>query len=45
MNRNRLKLFACLSMLMDHVGLVLFPDIEAFRLIGRLAMPIYSPSL
>ena len=42
MNRNRLKLFACLSMLIDHVGLVLFPDIEAFRLIGRLAMPIFA---
>lgn len=42
MNRNQLKIIACLSMLIDHAGLILFPEIEAFRLIGRLAMPIFA---
>ena len=42
MNRNHLKLIACLSMLIDHIGYVLFPEIQAFRLIGRLAMPIFA---
>lgn len=42
MNRNQLKIIACLSMLIDHVGLVLFPDVTAFRLIGRLAMPVFA---
>lgn len=42
MNRNQLKLIACLSMLIDHIGLILLPDVEALRLIGRLAMPIFA---
>lgn len=29
-------------MLIDHVGLVLFPEIEALRIIGRLAMPVFA---
>lgn len=42
MNRNQLKIIACLSMLIDHIGLILFPDIEVFRVIGRLAMPVFA---
>ncbi len=29
-------------MLIDHIGYVLFPEIEAFRIIGRIAMPIFA---
>lgn len=29
-------------MLIDHGGMILFPEIELFRLIGRLAMPIFA---
>ena len=29
-------------MLIDHVGLVLFPEIEVLRIIGRLAMPVFA---
>lgn len=29
-------------MFIDHMGVVLFPDIDAFRIIGRLAMPIFA---
>lgn len=42
MNRNQLKIIACISMLVDHIGYVLFPDIEIFRLIGRIAMPVFA---
>lgn len=36
-----LKLIACLSMLIDHLGAVCFSGMIAFRIIGRLAFPIY----
>lgn len=42
MNRNHLKLIACLSMLIDHIGYVLFPEISLFRIIGRIAMPVFA---
>lgn len=42
MNRNHLKLIACLSMVIDHVGYIIFPDILIFRVIGRIAMPIFA---
>lgn len=42
MNRNQLKIIACISMLIDHVGYVLFPDAVILRLIGRIAMPIFA---
>lgn len=29
-------------MLIDHIGYVLFPEIEVLRLIGRIAMPIFA---
>lgn len=37
-----LKLMACLFMLIDHVGVRLFPDILLMRIIGRLAFPIFA---
>ena len=37
-----LKIIAALLMLIDHIGLVLFPASFAFRIIGRLSMPIYA---
>lgn len=36
-----LKLIACVTMLIDHVGAVFFPDTLWLRMIGRLAFPIY----
>ncbi len=39
---NALKLIAALSMLLDHMGLMLFPRITFFRILGRLALPIYA---
>ena len=43
-NRNTglIRLIACLTMLIDHAGKMLFPDIPEMRLIGRLAMPMFA---
>ena len=37
-----LKCIAVLTMVIDHVGAIYFPDIDAFRAIGRLAFPIFA---
>ena len=37
-----LKLIAMISMVCDHVGDMFFPDVMWPRMIGRLAMPIFS---
>ncbi len=36
-----LKIIAVISMLIDHIGAVFFPQATILRLIGRLAFPIY----
>lgn len=41
-NGTQLKIIALISMLIDHVGLLFFPDIIVFRLIGRIAFPIFA---
>lgn len=38
----QLKLIAISAMLIDHVGAVFFPHILAFRMVGRLAAPIFA---
>ena len=37
-----LKIIAMISMVFDHVGDMFFPDVMWPRMIGRLAMPIFS---
>lgn len=39
---NQLKLLAMLTMTIDHIGAILFPQYRFLRVIGRLAMPIYA---
>ncbi|MBQ3069032.1 MAG: conjugal transfer protein TraX, partial [Clostridia bacterium] len=39
---NQLKLVAMLTMLTDHIGMILFPRLPVFRIIGRLAMPLFA---
>ncbi len=39
---NVLKLFAAVCMVIDHVGLMFFPNLVIFRVIGRLAFPIFA---
>lgn len=38
---NGLKIFALITMIIDHTGAVLFPQYRIMRYIGRLAFPIY----
>ena len=40
-DRTTLKLIAIISMLIDHIGAVLFPQVEVLRWFGRLAFPIF----
>jgi len=39
---NMLKIIAAISMVIDHVGLMFFPNLEIFRIIGRLAFPVFA---
>lgn len=41
MNGTQLKLIALLSMLVDHIGAILFPEITCLRIIGRLSFPLF----
>ena len=36
-----LKITALVSMTADHIGAVLFPEVDAFRIIGRISFPIF----
>lgn len=42
MNTFTLKMIAIVSMLIDHIGAVLFPQITIFRILGRIAFPIFA---
>ena len=42
LNENQLKMIAVVSMVIDHVGYFLFPQITVLRWIGRLAFPIFA---
>ncbi|MCK8060804.1 MULTISPECIES: TraX family protein [unclassified Fusibacter] len=37
-----LKLIAIITMLIDHIGYLFFPQIRLFRTIGRIAFPIFA---
>ena len=42
LTNNQLKIIAMITMLIDHIGIVLFPQIKIFRIIGRIAFPIFA---
>ena len=42
LNRNGLKLIALVSMTIGHVGLIFFPTEPGFRIVGRLAFPLFA---
>ena len=42
LTNNQLKIIACISMLIDHLGVVVFPGIPILRIIGRIAFPIFA---
>ena len=37
-----IKIIAAASMLIDHMGLLLFPQYRFMRILGRLAFPLYA---
>lgn len=39
---NALKLIAAVSMVIDHIGVLLLPNLPVLRIIGRLAFPIFA---
>jgi hypothetical protein len=39
---NILKIVACISMLLDHIGFIFFPQYIIFRVLGRIAFPIFA---
>ncbi|HZK27648.1 MAG TPA: TraX family protein [Thermoclostridium sp.] len=42
LNGFQLKIIACVLMTIDHIGAILFPTMLIFRLVGRLAFPIFA---
>lgn len=42
LNSFHLKVLACLTMLIDHIGAIFFPTFYLLRIIGRLAFPIFA---
>ena len=42
LNGNGLKLLAAAFMLVDHIGVLLFPDLLWLRFIGRFSMPLFA---
>ncbi len=42
LSNNFIKLIAIISMTIDHIGLMLLNDFTPFRIIGRLAFPIFA---
>lgn len=39
---NALKIIAALSMLIDHIGVLLLPEVNVLRIIGRISFPIFA---
>lgn len=39
---NFIKLIAIITMTIDHVGLILFPEYNLLRIIGRIAFPLFA---
>lgn len=42
LNATAIKIIAAFFMTVDHIGLVLFPEVQILRILGRLSMPLFS---
>ena len=42
LTNNALKIIACVSMVFDHIGVIMFPEAMWLRAIGRLAYPLFA---
>jgi hypothetical protein len=41
-NTEILKIVAVITMIIDHTGYLFFPEIRAFRIVGRIGFPIFA---
>lgn len=37
-----IKVIAFITMILDHIGVIFFPDVIAFRIIGRFCFPLFA---
>ena len=42
LSNNALKIIACITMFIDHLGFIFFPTIAIYRIIGRIAFPLFA---
>lgn len=42
LSASTLKIIACILMVIDHIGVILLPEVEILRVIGRLSYPIFA---
>ncbi len=42
LSNNQLKLIAMAAMLLDHTGVILFPSVSFFKIVGRLSFPLFA---
>ena len=40
--QDMLKILACMTMLIDHIGAIFFPYIAWMRIVGRISFPLYA---
>lgn len=45
LNTNALKILAAALMLVDHIGVLFFPQVLAWRIVGRLSFPLFAFAL
>ena len=45
LNSNTIKFIAAFFMLIDHTGIVFFPTVNVWRMLGRISMPLFAFSL
>lgn len=45
LNTNALKILAAVLMLVDHIGVLFFPQVLAWRIVGRLSFPLFAFAL
>lgn len=42
MNSFQIKILACVFMAIDHIGAIIYPETDWFRVIGRLSFPLFA---
>jgi hypothetical protein len=42
LSASTLKIIACVFMVIDHIGVIILPDLLILRVLGRLSYPIFA---